>query len=79
VSEVREKFLDDAHSQALSSSPQDSEREIYFEILLHGQEEGQFLEDSSKYDNITMDQICKLGEFSRCVAEQKTDGFYQNF
>ena len=52
----------------------------YIEVILHGETEGKFLEDSVAHCMETMGDISRLGGFWRCVAKQEADYFsYLNF
>ena len=37
-------------------------RHVYIEVVLHGDEEGQFLEDPDAPHSETMEQVSKLGK-----------------
>ena len=57
VSGLRRELLEDAN-------PSDASGHIYVEVVLHGQTEGQFLEDVEAHRKQTMGGVSKLGGFN---------------
>ena len=52
---------------------QDSSRHTRVEVVLHGETEGEFLEDWGVHWMETMGNVSRLGGFRRCVAKRETD------
>ena len=47
-----------------------SGRHIYVEVVMRGETEGRFLEDSGAHHWETLGEVSRLGGFWRCVAER---------
>ena len=47
----------------------DGARHVYVEIVMHGNTEGKFLEDSEAHSWETLGEVSRLGGFWQCVAK----------
>ena len=58
---------------------QDSARRRYVEVILHGETEGEFLEDLEAHRYEMMGHVSRLGRYWSYVAKRESDDGYRNF